>query len=255
MHSRNWDVKVVRDLFSLVDAATILGIPINQSAEGDYWYWFGEKDGSYSVRSAYKMIQDNKFPPSNSDDNVFWKKMWSFKVPPKVKDLLWRAASNCLATKVNLCIKKVLTDNVCPMCGIYVETEFHLLVTCQFAGSCWEEAAVAEASRNNTSLLQWLTFKAKPNCHAVLGLMLKVKETFLYCHPSKMVMVRSFGKKPRTGIKLNVDAAIFDRESKHGFGCVVRNSGGELVSAFAGVKFGKVSPELAEIIGIREVLS
>ncbi|XP_030497610.2 uncharacterized protein LOC115713269 [Cannabis sativa] len=62
-------------------------------------------------------------------------------------------------------------------------------------------------------------------------------------------------KKPITCIKLNVDATIFDRESKHGFGCVVRNSSGELVSASAGVKFGKVSPELAEIIGIREVLS
>ncbi|XP_060973592.1 uncharacterized protein LOC133038936 [Cannabis sativa] len=61
--------------------------------------------------------------------------------------------------------------------------------------------------------------------------------------------------KPSVGIKLNVDAAIFERSSKHGFGCVVRNADGTLIAAFAGVKPGKVSPELAEIMGIREALS
>ncbi|XP_060972631.1 uncharacterized protein LOC133038482 [Cannabis sativa] len=153
MHSRNWDVEVVRDLFSPVDAAIILGIQINQSSENDYWYWFGEKDGTYSVSSAYKMIQDNKAPSLNLIESIFWKKLWSLKVPPKAKDLIWRAVSNCLATRVNLCIKKVLTDSACPLCGIYAETEIHLFVTCQFASSCWEEAAVADASRNNNSLL------------------------------------------------------------------------------------------------------
>ncbi|XP_060959245.1 uncharacterized protein LOC115703661 [Cannabis sativa] len=61
--------------------------------------------------------------------------------------------------------------------------------------------------------------------------------------------------KPSSGIKLNVDAAIFASSLKYGFGCVVRNSAGELVSVFAGIKDGSVAPELAESIGIREALS
>ncbi|KAF4392180.1 hypothetical protein G4B88_026169 [Cannabis sativa] len=61
--------------------------------------------------------------------------------------------------------------------------------------------------------------------------------------------------KPTSGIKLNIDATIFDHSFKHGFGCVVRNTNGDLVAAFAGVKHGKVSPELAEIMGIREALN
>uniref|UniRef100_A0A803NT92 RNase H type-1 domain-containing protein n=1 Tax=Cannabis sativa TaxID=3483 RepID=A0A803NT92_CANSA len=61
--------------------------------------------------------------------------------------------------------------------------------------------------------------------------------------------------KPSSGIKLNVDAAIFASSFKHGFGCVVRNSDGDLVSVFAGIKDGSVAPELAESIGIREALS
>ncbi|KAF4392707.1 hypothetical protein G4B88_029446 [Cannabis sativa] len=138
IHSRSWDAEVVNDLFTPDDAATILGIQIKQSVAGDYWYWFVEKNGLYSVRSAYQLIQDQKLPPASSEGHLFWKKMWSLKVPPKTKDLVWRAASNCLAIKVNLCIKKVLTDNNCPMCGVFAESEMHLLVSCQFAWACWE---------------------------------------------------------------------------------------------------------------------
>ncbi|KAF4354804.1 hypothetical protein F8388_018008 [Cannabis sativa] len=259
IHSRNWDVEVVRDLFSPVDAAIILGIQINQSTEDDYWYWFGEKDGSYSVSSAYKLIQDKKASPQNLTESTFWKKLWSLKVPPKAKDLMWRAVSNCLATRVNLCIKKVLTDSACPLCGIYAETEIHLFVTCQFASSCWEEAAVADASRNNNSFLQWMSFNAhsKDNDKLSRIVMLcwalwsarndliwkdrvrNVSDVVAFAFSSLDQYVKAQGKgnipsqsplkdgdgselwkKPLSGIKLNVDAAIFDRDSKHGFGCV-----------------------------------
>ncbi|KAM6565866.1 hypothetical protein CsatA_024994 [Cannabis sativa] len=61
--------------------------------------------------------------------------------------------------------------------------------------------------------------------------------------------------KPVSGIKLNVDAAIFDSLHKHGYGCVIRDHTGGLVSVLAGVFSGSVAPELAEIMGIREALS
>ncbi|KAF4356308.1 hypothetical protein F8388_000755 [Cannabis sativa] len=231
IHSRNWDVEVVRDLFSPVDAAIILGIQINQSTEDDYC--------------------------------TFWKKLWSLKVSPKAKDLMWRAVSNCLATRVNLCIKKVLTDSACPLCGIYAETEIHLFVTCQFASSCWEEAAVADASRNNNSFLQWMSFNAhsKDNDKLSRIVMLcwalwsarndliwkdrvrNVSDVVAFAFSSLDQYVKAQGKgnipsqsplkdgdgselwkKPLSGIKLNVDAAIFDRDSKHGFGCVGRTT-------------------------------
>ncbi|KAM6582643.1 hypothetical protein CsatB_009645 [Cannabis sativa] len=56
--SLNWDVDVVRDLFSPTDATVILGIPISHTTYEDTWYWLNEKDGFYSVRSSYKLIQD-----------------------------------------------------------------------------------------------------------------------------------------------------------------------------------------------------
>uniref|UniRef100_A0A803R596 Reverse transcriptase zinc-binding domain-containing protein n=1 Tax=Cannabis sativa TaxID=3483 RepID=A0A803R596_CANSA len=280
-------------IFYSDDAALILGIQIKQAVEDDFWYWFAERNGLYSVRSAYQLIQDHKQPPIPTEDHRFWNKLWSLKVPPKTKDLVWRAASNCLATKVNLCIKKVLTDNKCPLCGVFAETELHLLVSCQFAWACWEFSGFNAADRNPVSLLSWLSFNAARMddeklsrvvmlCWAIwsarndflwknrvrsvksvvdfaqssLHQFLKAQGvvTYLHCRLQTSVMARG-PTKPTVGIKLNVDAALFEQDLKHGFGCVIRNTEGELISVLAGAKQGKVAPEIAEALGIREALS
>ncbi|KAF4371474.1 hypothetical protein F8388_002002 [Cannabis sativa] len=178
-------------------------------------------------------------------------------VPPKTKDLVWRAASNCLATKVNLCINKVLTDNNCPMCCVFAESEMHLLVSCQFAWACWEYSGFSAADRNSNSLLSWLNFNAtrldneKLGRVAVLcwaiwsarndmlwkGRVRSVKDVVDFAQSSLVQFLQAQGKnnlpamsplkpsdgsvvwtKPTEGIKLNVDAAIFDHDFKHGFG-------------------------------------
>uniref|UniRef100_A0A803PT87 RNase H type-1 domain-containing protein n=1 Tax=Cannabis sativa TaxID=3483 RepID=A0A803PT87_CANSA len=154
------------------------------------------------------------------------------------------------------------------MCGVYAETELHLLVTCQFAGSCWEAAAVGDASRNNSSLLYWLDFNAHRMDSEKLGRLVmlcwalwSVRNDLIWKDCARSVsdvVAFAFSSLDQyvkaQGIKLNVDETIFDRDFKHGFGCVVRNFNGELISAFAGVKIGRGSPELAEAIGIREAL-
>ncbi|XP_060959451.1 uncharacterized protein LOC133030657 [Cannabis sativa] len=293
INNRSWDVDVVRDLFSPEDASIILGIPLS-SVDADTWYWVAEKNGFYSVRSAYHLLQTLKHPPGLSEPNISWKILWSLKAPPKAKDLVWRAASNCLATKVNLCIKKVLIENTCPMCGVFAETELHVLVTCTFAWACWEFAGLAAANREAFSLGQWLTdsfSRLQGELHSRVAMMCwaiwcarndliwqqrsrSVKDVVNFANSSLDQWLKAQGKgnipllsplkdgdgaelwlKPSVGIKLNVDAAIFESSSKYGFGCVVRDTEGTLTVAFAGVKTGSVSPELAEAMGIREALS
>ncbi|KAF4392800.1 hypothetical protein F8388_010823 [Cannabis sativa] len=278
VNNRSWDVEVVRDLSSPKDAAIILGIPLNSSGGADSWYWVAEKNGFYSVRSAYNLLQSLRHSSDNSGSNEIWKKLWSLEVPPKAKDLVWRA---------------VLVENTCPLCGVFAKTEWHILVSCNFTWSCWEYAGLAAASRDSSSLRSWLvdTFRLVNGeslgrvvmlCWAIWSarndLLWKqrvrsVKDVVTFSDSSVDQWLKAQGKdipllsplkdgdgselwvKSFSGIKLNVDAAIFDHSSKHGFGCVVRNSNGELVAAFAGVKHGKVSPDLAEIMGIREALS
>lgn len=62
--------------------------------------------------------------------------------------------------------------------------------------------------------------------------------------------------KPATNtIKINVDAAIFEESTRYGYAWVARNSEGSLVEAKVIGKHGRVNPEVAEIIGVKEALS
>ncbi|KAF4399462.1 hypothetical protein G4B88_022545 [Cannabis sativa] len=46
-----------------------------------------------------------------------------YKVPPKTKNIVWRAAANYLHTNHNLRIKKVELNVLCPICKKEVETK------------------------------------------------------------------------------------------------------------------------------------
>ncbi|XP_060962282.1 uncharacterized protein LOC133032375 [Cannabis sativa] len=266
VNNRRWDEDI--DLFAPEIAAIILGIPLNQSGGVDSWYWIAEKNGFYSVRSAYNLLQKLKHHSDDSEVIVFWKKLWSLKVPPKAKDLVWRAASNCLATKRNLCINKVLSDSTCPMCGVFAESEWHILVSCNFAWSCFGYAGLAAVERDSfSSLLVWLEATANRRARSVSAVVAfatssldqwsnaQGKGNIPLMSPLKVEDGLERWVKPISRIKPNVDATLFASLHKHGYGCVVRNSVGDLVSVFAGVKSGSVAPELAEIMDIREALS
>uniref|UniRef100_A0A803QFY2 RNase H type-1 domain-containing protein n=1 Tax=Cannabis sativa TaxID=3483 RepID=A0A803QFY2_CANSA len=56
-------------------------------------------------------------------------------------------------------------------------------------------------------------------------------------------------------IKVNVDGALFAQEGRFGLGCLARDSNGRLIEAYTLGKMGRVDPEMAEIIGIKEALS
>ncbi|XP_074376412.1 uncharacterized protein LOC141717970 [Apium graveolens] len=56
-------------------------------------------------------------------------------------------------------------------------------------------------------------------------------------------------------VKVNTDAVLFDNPSRYCHAQVVRDHNGKLVEAMSHCYLGSVSPELAEVIGIREALS
>ena len=63
-------------------------------------------------------------------------------------------------------------------------------------------------------------------------------------------------EKPCFGwLKCNVDAVIFNYQSKFSIGCVIRNSVGEFVTARCECFPGICGPREAEALGIREALS
>ena len=70
---------------------------------------------------------------SSSDDNklrCFWKTMWRFPAPHKVRHFLWHACRDILPTKVNLRCRKVLSEDLCEECMLESETSSHLFWSC-----------------------------------------------------------------------------------------------------------------------------
>ncbi|XP_060961042.1 uncharacterized protein LOC133031536 [Cannabis sativa] len=95
-----WDVDLVHDTFNERDANLILSISLSSSRLCDVWYWSLESSGHFSVKSVYKFLQLSKELGAHDDNSVFWNTLWKLSVPPKVKDLLWRAATNWPALTV-----------------------------------------------------------------------------------------------------------------------------------------------------------
>ncbi|XP_060969533.1 uncharacterized protein LOC133036804 [Cannabis sativa] len=72
------------------------------------------------------------------DNSSFWRKFWYLKIPPKVKNFLWRALSNCVPTLVSLQSKRVHVYSICSLCKGGIETIFHIMVGYSFTKACLE---------------------------------------------------------------------------------------------------------------------
>lgn len=57
---KEWDVEVVKDIFNDRDQKCILSIQISSDAVDDMLFWRFEQSGVYSVKSAYKFLQEQK---------------------------------------------------------------------------------------------------------------------------------------------------------------------------------------------------
>lgn len=112
--------------------------------------------GHYTVKSAYGVARE--VVSGNTADNIsnFWNKIWNLQIPLKVKHFVWRAARGCLLTKENLIIKRVEVSSICPVCNIYAESTFHVLVTCPVAAQCWSQIGYRYDVVADLQLDKWL---------------------------------------------------------------------------------------------------
>ena len=92
--TRRWKADSVKALFLPFEAETILHIPLSYSLPDDKIVWVGNKQGVFSVKSAYHLaipIVDKveRSESSNGDHRtLLWKNMWQLKIPPKVRIFL-----------------------------------------------------------------------------------------------------------------------------------------------------------------------
>lgn len=113
--AREWDVELINDLFITRDVEEITSIPLCHGLSCDQRIWHFSNKGMYSVKSGYKVAMGFTSEQRNAIPGD-WRKMWNLSVPPKFKFLAWRAARDCLPTRIRLQRRGIVVPGTCVFC-------------------------------------------------------------------------------------------------------------------------------------------
>lgn len=131
-----------------LDADIVRSIPLPTTTFADCWAWCHEKSGSFSVRSAYRMLIDTKNrreawleSSSGSSDpkkeQKSWTRLWKHEIPAKLKVFTWRLAWQSLPTADVVHHRHLADDCVCAICGWGQDSWRHSLLDCRMARCVW----------------------------------------------------------------------------------------------------------------------
>ncbi|GJU50064.1 RNA-directed DNA polymerase, eukaryota [Tanacetum coccineum] len=116
-----WRISQLTDLTTYVEGI-VLGVT------PDMWYWTLNGSGEFSVASARKVIDDNRF------SEVSTQTRWIKAVPIKVNIHAWKVRMDCLPTRLNISRRGIdIPSILCPVCGNVTESSSHLFFDCLVA--------------------------------------------------------------------------------------------------------------------------
>ena len=110
--TRQWDRGKLVATYTQSTCAEILALPLNHLDSQDNLIWTANKTQLFSLKSAYHIalkLKSGEWAKHSSarEHGATWGRIWKLNVPPKVRTFIWRACSNCLPTRNNLCQRKV----------------------------------------------------------------------------------------------------------------------------------------------------
>lgn len=139
--TKQWNRDLIFRVFNPFEAQQIVNIPVSRRLPVDRLVWHFEKNGLYSVKSAYHLLKNdnsrNIAESSNSSNLPFWKAIWKIKAPNSVRNFIWRLARDILPTRSRLERKGIILDTQCPLCCKNSETSSHLFMHCDMAKLVW----------------------------------------------------------------------------------------------------------------------
>ncbi|CAN1132984.1 Putative ribonuclease H protein At1g65750 [Linum perenne] len=104
-----------------------------REAGDDEWVWGEEANGKFSIRSAYNLIHSAE----TSRSPEFWRQIWNWKGPNKIRHFIWLAAHDRLLTNHARKRRNLTEDTRCHWCLHPDETVIHVLRDCSFAQEVW----------------------------------------------------------------------------------------------------------------------
>jgi hypothetical protein len=146
-----WKSGLIDQIFMPSEAEIIKQIPLSYRRPKDLIIWSGTKKGEFTVKSAYRILNQQECNGAESSSvssaKFFWKGVWSSKVQPKIRNFIWRACRNILPTQTKLFEKQISSSFSCRWCETEAETCDHVLWRCEFAQRVWSACAVKLPSR------------------------------------------------------------------------------------------------------------
>ncbi|XP_019157360.1 PREDICTED: uncharacterized protein LOC109153920 [Ipomoea nil] len=259
----NWDVKIVRDLFHESDVHRILTTPVNVQLK-DVWRWLGDLRGLYTVKHGYRLLTSAGHLNTAITGFQSWKALWSFPVPPKVRNLLWRCVRGILPVRENLESKRVWVGRGCLFCDFMFESVEHIFCECRFAqrlwgvddilqGRCLQEfmeamlGSLSVESAVRLAAIIWVVWETRngilwrsttpvaENMNAqVRALQAVWKEAFTVATRTGSVggVLANWETPHHNALKCNVDVVVLSNGI--GYGAVVRDHEGRFVAARSG---------------------
>uniref|UniRef100_A0A2N9ED89 Reverse transcriptase zinc-binding domain-containing protein n=1 Tax=Fagus sylvatica TaxID=28930 RepID=A0A2N9ED89_FAGSY len=216
-NSHCWKQELLEQLFDSTTKEAINKITIPLRPRNDKIVWLLEKNGLFSVKSAYNLCQNL---PNTNQNAVEWSKIWKLKAHERSKMFLWRIAANVLPTKDLLAERVGNMDTLCNLCNEEVETCLHLFFKCNVARAIWNQITHNGGEINLISTIK--------------GIEARVQEFLLSQElpPQHIHMdVTKWSTPPPNVVKLNVDAAILRNHST--LAVIARNDKGEVLKAWA----------------------
>ncbi|GAU23386.1 hypothetical protein TSUD_334340 [Trifolium subterraneum] len=115
---------------------------VNLSSTEDQWCWRHEIGGSFSVKSAYLVLEDKARlqRPLPGIDFLNLARVWDSWATSKVIVFSWQLLQDRIPTRQNLRRRQVLvgaTDSSCVVCGAVEESVDHIFVSCDRISSVW----------------------------------------------------------------------------------------------------------------------
>ncbi|RVW17271.1 Transposon TX1 uncharacterized 149 kDa protein [Vitis vinifera] len=121
----DWEIDLVERLLQKIQAFRV------QREEEDKMIWTASKNGAFSVRSLYSMMEQGGLSLFPSE------RIWRARVPPKVAFFAWEASWGKILTQEQLQRRGFSLANRCFLCLSEEETVDHLLLHCVKTRVLW----------------------------------------------------------------------------------------------------------------------
>ncbi|XP_074315734.1 uncharacterized protein LOC141651944 [Silene latifolia] len=236
-----WDNSKVRSIFLPIDQQRILNMRVGRAETEDIWLWDLERNGEYSVKSAYKALvglgEGDEGSSDRTTEKRLWNQIWSMRILPCVKIFFWQFCCEAIAGEGVSGSGLPELDNR--------EAE-------KFVVGIW---AVWEA--RNEAVFEGKEVHVGKVVARVLYLLKEMEESEVVVvgkgdKQDERTGFRRDGKeakwqKPRQGIvKINVDAGVKEGEGM-GIGVICRDEEGVIKWGWAERRRGEFDAQVAEV--------